>query len=383
MNKCKKINKYFSQEKARFVFEELTGFSFPLTRKELNGRLELDGFCKNLMLAFEYNGEQHYNPNHYYNLLQKKTKYDNQFIRDIKKKDICDKKGIQLLYIRHTTDTKTMEENIRLQLKKIGVKTKNQPISWSKFSVKNDNFIKTKNILNTKNIKLLTGSYLGSHSRHKFECYVCSYRWEAVLKDVVHKSGCPKCTGSVKHSILYIQKMCEDFGIEFLSDTYMSMNKQHDVKCQKCNHFWKVRPNNIKYGRGCPKCSGNMKIRLDQFIKILNKKHIKLNDKYEGLSKKYNFLCDICGYEWKTTAMYIWNKTGCPNCSNNKKKINIEKLKTLALKRNLKLLSIKCMGYHTKHAWECIKCKKKYYIKPYNVQRGTSCRTCKLKKGGN
>jgi len=100
--KHKNIPSYLSQEKARFIFEELTGLFFKITRKELDGRLELDGYCKELKIAFEYNGEQHYNSQHYYNLLQNKKGYDSQKVRDRRKRKLCKEKGIALIEIKHT-----------------------------------------------------------------------------------------------------------------------------------------------------------------------------------------------------------------------------------------------------------------------------------------
>jgi len=181
--KHKNIPSYLSQEKARFIFEELTGLFFKITRKELDGRLELDGYCKELKIAFEYNGEQHYNSQHYYNLLQNKKGYDSQKVRDRRKRKLCKEKGIALIEIKHTKDTDYLEKTIRSTLFGLNVNLTKKKIMWSKFEERPDDFKKTIGILKDKNIILLTKAYLGSHSYHKFKCSKCSYTWESVLKD--------------------------------------------------------------------------------------------------------------------------------------------------------------------------------------------------------
>lgn len=55
---CKNKNELATRE----VFERLTGGAFPLRRGlfEANRRWQLDGYCPELGVAFEYNGRQHY-----------------------------------------------------------------------------------------------------------------------------------------------------------------------------------------------------------------------------------------------------------------------------------------------------------------------------------
>ena len=64
---CPHCNEGKSEKICREVFEVLFNRLFPKTRPAwlinpgTRRRLELDGYCKELGLAFEYNGEQHYN----------------------------------------------------------------------------------------------------------------------------------------------------------------------------------------------------------------------------------------------------------------------------------------------------------------------------------
>ena len=79
-----------SEEKCRFIFEQLTGFPFKRTRKALSKCLELDGYSQSLNLAFEYNGEQHYQKMWY----MSQEKFDSLILRDKDKANFqCNKYG--------------------------------------------------------------------------------------------------------------------------------------------------------------------------------------------------------------------------------------------------------------------------------------------------
>ena len=63
---CGRCNKFISEEKCRAVFEQLTGLKFPKLRPDwlrnpkTGYTLELDGYCEEIAIAFEYQGKQHY-----------------------------------------------------------------------------------------------------------------------------------------------------------------------------------------------------------------------------------------------------------------------------------------------------------------------------------
>lgn len=42
-------------------------------------------------------------------------------------------------------------------------------------------------------------------------------------------------------------------------------------RCKVCNHEWSATPSNIKYGRGCQKCAGNMKLSHEEQISAITK----------------------------------------------------------------------------------------------------------------
>lgn len=64
--KCPHCNVYKNEEECRAIFEKITGKKFNKIRPDFlinpktNVKLELDGYCEELKIAFEYDGIQHY-----------------------------------------------------------------------------------------------------------------------------------------------------------------------------------------------------------------------------------------------------------------------------------------------------------------------------------
>lgn len=187
--RCNMLKKSMSEEKCRFAFEQLTGKLFPSTRQKLHGSLELDGYCEELNMAFEYQGEQHYNPQHYFNKKNKSNRTQQDI--DKEKRDTCRKENIKLILIPHQLDTNKIIKDIQEKLKNSGIKIKTD-IDWNKFKSCSSLLKSIQGKLKKRKILLVSKTYLGSHYKHDFKCLKCNFEWKAVLKDVRDKSGCPK-----------------------------------------------------------------------------------------------------------------------------------------------------------------------------------------------
>jgi len=104
------------EELVRRVFEDKFKKSFPnvkpkwLINPKTNYTLQLDGFCEELNLAFEYQGIQHYKyPNHCH---KNKKEFEKQKYRDKIKKDLCKKHNVKLIEIKEIDDL--TYENVNL-----------------------------------------------------------------------------------------------------------------------------------------------------------------------------------------------------------------------------------------------------------------------------
>ncbi len=86
----------------RSILEETTGFLFKKVRPQwlkYNGvALELDGYCKEREIAFEYQGVQHQKFTKYFH--DSVADYESQVLRDQAKRVMCAERGILLLEIQ-------------------------------------------------------------------------------------------------------------------------------------------------------------------------------------------------------------------------------------------------------------------------------------------
>jgi len=109
--KC--LNK--TELKCRTIFENLLGKTFPNLRHEFirnpkTGRkLELDGYCDELKLAFEYDGEYNYKP------IVSEEKLEEQLYREQIKTKVCIDNGIVLIRIPYWKKN-SLEEYIKSEL---------------------------------------------------------------------------------------------------------------------------------------------------------------------------------------------------------------------------------------------------------------------------
>jgi hypothetical protein len=113
--------KFQSEEECRNIIEFLTGEKFPKIRPDFlqypktGNNLELDGYCPELRIAFEYNGKQHYSFVPYFH-----KSYDD-FMEQIKhdnfKKERCHNLGIRLIVVPY--NVKNITKYIYEELKKI------------------------------------------------------------------------------------------------------------------------------------------------------------------------------------------------------------------------------------------------------------------------
>jgi len=113
-----------NESRCREILERIYGRPFPTVRpnflKRANGRnLELDGYCEELKLAFEYQGIQHDKFTRKFH----KSKQDlvDQQQRDRDKLVLCQKAGVTVIIIPHTVRYEKLEQYILQELKKMNL----------------------------------------------------------------------------------------------------------------------------------------------------------------------------------------------------------------------------------------------------------------------
>lgn len=253
---CNICSSNITEEMCRFIFEQLTRKQFPKTRK-LCPPYEIDGYCKELNIAFEYNGEQHYKKIKIFHKNGRSLKQQKQ--RDEYIKNYCKEKEIELIIIpcKKAKSKEDIESFIRSKI------DSKEIINWDTFGFQNEKLQEIKDIVKRKNGILLNKSYIGYYGKNQICCENGHY-FERDIEHLRRNQWCPYCSN---------QKVCKD---NCLSNNFPDLIKEWDFEknkkspdefvfgsgkkawwhCLKCHHKWETQINcRTIRNYGCPKCA--------------------------------------------------------------------------------------------------------------------------------
>lgn len=179
-NKGKGISEEICRQCIEFIFKEAfpSDWSVVKVNNDTKNNLQLDGYNKELKIAFEYQGEQHY----YYkymiakNSIEKYKKFKKQKERDLFKEQFCKNKGIKLIQVKYFD--KNLKKDIDYLNHVINEITKNKKelkeylnkLDSKNFKIKNitpkkEKFIQIKNIVKSKGGKFKSGFVYKGNSK--------------------------------------------------------------------------------------------------------------------------------------------------------------------------------------------------------------------------
>ncbi|ARF12360.1 hypothetical protein Klosneuvirus_5_30 [Klosneuvirus KNV1] len=261
---CPHCNINISEEITRCIFEMLFNKKFIKVRPDWLNKLELDGYCEELKLAFEYDGEQHYKFIERFH--KSEENFKKQLENDSLKDKLCKENNIILIRIPYSLKYDEIKAYICDECMKLSIVVSNNvEIDHTKFT-----------------------------QIYKYN----DERYNDIKRIVEAKEG------------------------TLLSTHYISASDKVEVKCGK-NHIWKVTPNHLKSNRWCPKCPKvTSKYTIVDLQRLANEKEGKyLSTEYINNHTKYLWECKN-GHQWYATAHHIRDSgSWCPHnlCRLNKK----------------------------------------------------------------
>src|SRR3989339_104213 len=316
-------------------FQEKFPKAHPNWLKSSTGKnLELDGYCEKLKLAFEYQGEQHYIPNHYFNktFSLEKIKQHDEF-----KKNKCSENKIILIQVPYHIDYEKLGRWIEEECKKIGLNPliNAEKIDYRSFDVYSSKSLEEMQQIAKKfNGSCLSDAYVNGSTKLKWKCKKGHF-WEAKPSDVKRGRWCPVCSverakydwknqsGTAsefqRDELNNLKFLAKSKNGECLSDKYVNNSTHLQWKCKK-GHIWKAKPGNIKSGKWCPKCAyeyiaslrrGNIS-DMDEIAKRRGGKC--LSDKYINVDTKLKWQCQN-GHTWEAIPSSIKRGSWCPKCA--------------------------------------------------------------------
>lgn len=290
-------------------------------------RMELDGYCEELKIAFEYHGIQHYR---YIDHFHRQSKsLAQRKLDDARKEFLCRERGVRLLVIPHT------------------VAVTNIPRLVADFAKENG-----------------------------FPAEVTNTDTVTVAKFVLPER------------LKAMQALAKVKGGRCLSSDYINNNTPLTWECDK-GHIWRAVPGSIQQGRWCPKCAGRFKgaEALQQLQRIAEARGGKcLAEKFVNGSDKLLWRCAE-GHEWRAAAQYIRGGSWCHECAKKiqgPKRMGLAACQEAAAAHGGKCLADTYINADTKMLWKCGDCGHEWSSIPYSVVRlGTWCPKCRGKRSWN
>lgn len=400
-------NKNICEKIVGFYFEELFNNKFPKVRDKrlrnpkTNRVLELDGYCKELGLAFEHNGTQHYKPDKYndYNI-------DDIQYRDKIKKQLCKENNITLIVIRELliyTKIDDLREEIKKQCDKNNFKLpKNYDdivVNFDKFYIglqenSKKKFKQIERFCNKNDIEIKCKTYISNGFEFDARCKICNKEWKATYSKFKKGQGCSFCAikkGAKKRGYTYkfVKNFVEKEGYKLISKEYVSCKEHLLIKCKECNENWKVSFDNFKSGTRCPKCFDYTasKKRSKNPIEEIRKYCIEmggecLENEYHG-RERYRVSCDkghIFNLYWKGAADTRRYKLWCKEC---KRELKLKEIEKFCKDNNCILLEKKYKGCNCKYNVKCGKGHKFIlFWRGVKTTCGCWCKECKKENYG-
>ena len=163
-------------------------------------------------------------------------------------------------------------------------------------------------------------------------CIICPKHGEFWQTPGNHLKGenCPICAGNKENNISFVEKAKAKYGnrFDYSKVDYINSQTKVCIICPKHGEFWQKPIIHLsKKGTGCPKCNGNARLSLQEFIKRAKQIHgnkynySKVN--YRSLNIKVCIICPKHGEFWQKPGNHL-KGTGCSHCKKTKGEKKIE-----------------------------------------------------------
>ena len=301
----------------------------------------MDGYCKELGIAFEHQGQQHYRHIHFFH---KNNHFDKIKENDNLKKKLCKKYKVKLIIIPELvtyTPIIDLPNLIRKECKKLKIrlpeklKNNNFGLNYSKPNHVSENL---KKIAAKKGHKIKTKFAISKHDKIEFVCK-CGSSWSTTIHNYLNTEvGCKSCARTLSNQRRYencnltkeIKLLGKKRNHEVLNKKIRVFSEVISLKCLFCKKRWKMSGHTYKNAKnGCPQCRGK---DLNSEAKSVAKKlgHIIIGKVGYYRENTLKIKCK-CLNKWEVKAgLYINKKKDCPKCT--RPKYNEKIVKELMIK---------------------------------------------------
>ena len=318
------------------IFEQMFGKPFPKKKptwliNRRGNRMELDGYCRELKLAFEYNGLQHYKQNSFFH--QKGHTLSQQKADDARKKRLCGDKGVCVIVVPYTVSMQEAPAYIFKHLTpSLSAAVVSQPAAIKVADhVLPERLRELQALAESRGGRCLATRYIHSMMKVRWQC-AKGHEWEASPSNVKNAGQwCPACAGKKRHTIEEMQVLAESRGGKCLSTSYVNVKTKLRWQCA-LGHEWKAPAENVLHSKSwCPTCwetrrGTSLLLNIEEMQATAKERGGKcLSTSYVHSKTKLRWQCAE-GHEWEAVPNSVKSGSWCPTCARtNRKKRNRKK----------------------------------------------------------
>jgi hypothetical protein len=319
---CPECHVNYGEEICRLYFQAIFGMPFPKCRPEFlrtgyRGKMELDGYCKDLRLAFEHHGVQHYRTVSHFH--QNGKSLEKQRARDRIKLVLCAQARVRVVEIPSVPDITSVHDLpkcIARGLESLGI---DPPIPPENVTVSLDDVYdrscldELRLIAESRGGELISSVYLGDRTKLRWRC-AAGHEWDAVPGNVKSGAWCALCYGNVTKSIDEVRNVVVKKGITLLSAEYHGNKAKLRWACAK-GHEWMATPQRVMHSTGCPRCAGQDKSIDDMRLLAQQNSGLCMSTAYRNMNAPLDWQCSH-GHRFTATPNTVLRhkQQWCPVC---------------------------------------------------------------------
>lgn len=182
-----------------------------------------------------------------------------------------------------------------------------------------------------------------------------------------------------------LKKIAVSNGGKCHAQEFKGWKEKVEWECSK-GHLWKARPDHVKRGHWCKKCSvekisNAQRLTLDEMHKIANQRGgICLSKHYINSHTNLEWKCSA-GHKWEATPGSIKSGSWCKKCAGLELD-TIENMRAIAKQKGGNCVSNQYINAKTKLLWICSE-GHQWSAAPDKIKRGRWCPKCARIKSGS
>lgn len=199
--------------------------------------------------------------------------------------------------------------------------------------------------------RLLSRSYEKAKSDYEWRC-AKGHRWDRSWDQIKGGSWCPRCVGRIPpaEALAQLKGLARARGGRLLSRRYVNSSTKVEVRCAE-GHEWSVTPSDLRNGRWCGRCAGNVRLSFDELRAIADGRGGALVSKRYGAGPKLRWRC-AKGHVWAAPATRIKAGGWCPKCAAGPR-YTLEDMQRVARARGGECVSKRFVTMNHRLRWRC------------------------------